>query len=231
MEEQRFDDLARLVAQKTSRRQVLKVLAGAALGGMFANRLSPALAAGAGGCATYCNQVFGEDTAATTQCIQDAKRGTGLCYTCGPASTGGGVSPSSICCTRNSSNYCTSYSGSGGATCCSSSQTCTNGTCTAVCTTAYQGPCTSSSQCCQPTKGTAICSNYADQQPNPPSVHTVCCGTVGSTCSSLRDCCGTNDCVNGLCACQGTGAACSGNQDCCSQNCLFPVPGVNGYCA
>lgn len=45
MEEQRFDDLARLVASKTSRRQVLKVLTGAAVGGLFASRLDPAVAA------------------------------------------------------------------------------------------------------------------------------------------------------------------------------------------
>lgn len=45
MEEQRFDDLTRLVAGKTSRRQVLKVLAGAAVGGLFAGRLSPVMAA------------------------------------------------------------------------------------------------------------------------------------------------------------------------------------------
>jgi outer membrane lipoprotein SlyB len=57
MEGDRFDDLTRLIAGKTSRRQVLKMLAGAAVGGFFGSRLSPALAAGEGNsaCAHFCN--------------------------------------------------------------------------------------------------------------------------------------------------------------------------------
>lgn len=44
MEEQRFDELTKSLAYPVSRRQILKVLAGAAIGGLFASRLSPVLA-------------------------------------------------------------------------------------------------------------------------------------------------------------------------------------------
>jgi hypothetical protein len=173
MEEQRFEELSRLIASKTSRRQVLKVLAGAALGGMFANRLSPALAAGAGGCAQYCNQVFGKDTAATTQCIHKAKRGTGLCYTCGPAGSGG--TP----CGPTSGGYYTSYAGT---TCCSgSTSACSNGTCAASCVPNGQQPQGGDKNCCEAydasTNFCVKCVPNGDMPSNPDS----CCSGILDT--------------------------------------------------
>jgi|SRR5690349_24418527 len=51
MDEQRFDDLSRLIATKTSRRQVLKVLVGATVGGLFIRSGSgTAFAVGPGKC-------------------------------------------------------------------------------------------------------------------------------------------------------------------------------------
>lgn len=123
MEEQRFDDLARLIAIKTSRRQVLKVLAGAAVGGFFGSRLSPVMAAGGGNsaCAHFCNTTFGADTPAAAQCTSDAAHYQGLCYSpCGPG--GSGETPCI------GSDYSST-------TCCGSGTTCVNGTCEAVCTT------------------------------------------------------------------------------------------------
>jgi hypothetical protein len=190
MEEQHFDDLARLVAQKTSRRQVLKVLAGAALGGMFANRLSPALAAGAGGCAKYCNQVFGEDTAATTQCIQDAKKGTGLCYTCGPMGSGG-----TLC---GGPSYSTT-------TCCSgSTSVCTSGTCTGTC-----GDGCSSMGCATCSSGTCTCVYPA-----------VGITTINNTQTCVRPCTSSAACQSGNCAPNMFGGICIGSQsgDTCSRN-------------
>jgi hypothetical protein len=128
MAESRFDDVARLVASSTSRRQALRVLGGAAVGALFVRTGTAFAGGGNSACAHFCNSVFGEGTAAQSQCASDAAHHTGLCYTCGPASPSG-TSP--ICCTQNSNGTCTSY---GGATCCTTGQTCTNGHCAAVCT-------------------------------------------------------------------------------------------------
>src|SRR5215469_1191909 len=123
MESSKFDELTKILATSTSRRAALRriggILGGTALAGLF-----PGLAfASNRDCAHFCNAVFGADTPAAIQCTSDAAHGRGLCHTCGSAN------PSSICCTRNSSGFCTSYSG---AQCpCESSQclTCQNGTC------------------------------------------------------------------------------------------------------
>jgi hypothetical protein len=125
MADERLDDLARVLATTTSRRTILKAALATAVGAVFSSHSDTAWGAGAGknGCAQFCNQVFGEDTPATRQCIQDAKRGTGLCYTCGPGAPAG---TQSICCTTNGGGFCASYAS---ATCCSEGQTCSGGVC------------------------------------------------------------------------------------------------------
>src|SRR5436305_3286169 len=134
MQPSRFDDLTKALATATSRRQALRriggILGGTALAGLF-----PGLAlASNSACAKFCNAVFGANTPAASQCTSDAAHGKGLCHTCGSAA------PSSICCTRNSSGFCSSYSG---AQCpCPSGQTCQNGSCVATCE-GLQQPCTS----------------------------------------------------------------------------------------
>jgi hypothetical protein len=127
----KFDDLTKILATSTSRRQALRrlggILGGTALAGVF-----PGLALASGGnsaCAHFCNAVFGANTPAAGQCTSEAAHGKGLCSTCGS-----GTPASSICCTRNSSGFCSSYSG---AHCpCESSQclTCQNGACVSTCT-------------------------------------------------------------------------------------------------
>jgi hypothetical protein len=181
MEEQRFEELTRLIATKTSRRQVLKVLAGATVGGLVGSRLSPVLAAGAGNCARYCNQIFGEDTAATTQCIRDSKRGTGLCYTCGPASTGGGTP-----CGPTSGGYYTSYSST---TCCSgSTPACSNGTCAAPCVQNGQQPPGADKNCCEAYDATTnFCVSCVPNGDMPSTPDSCCSGrldTATQTCVS-----------------------------------------------
>jgi hypothetical protein len=140
MEPRRFDQLTKTLASSTSRRQALKAAAVAAVGGVLGWRATgTASAQGNSACAHWCAAVFGADTPAAGQCTSAAAHGTGLCYTCGPASPGGGVAPAAICCTHTSSGYCASYSG---AACCSPSQTCSNGTCVTPTTTTTAAPTT-----------------------------------------------------------------------------------------
>jgi hypothetical protein len=178
MREDRFDDVARVVASSTSRRQVLKIAAGATVGVLFA-RSGTALASNSA-CAHFCNDVFGEGTAAQSQCASQGAHHTGLCYSCGPNSPGGGISPSAICCTRNSGGHCTTYSS---ATCCPTGQTCQNGTCAAVCSP-IGTPCPTvgpDSHCCS-----GQCGQFAG-----PGRTTGCCITSGTTCdiSNPAACC------------------------------------------
>jgi hypothetical protein len=102
-------------------------------------------------CAHFCAAVFGADTPAAGQCTSDAAHGTGLCHTCG-AST----EPSSICCTRNASGFCVSYSG---VVCCANGQTCCSGTCKNL--TNDVNNCGSCGNTCPaaPPNATAVCAN------------------------------------------------------------------------
>jgi hypothetical protein len=81
-------------------------------------------------------------------------QGTGLCYTCGPASSAG---TRSICCTRNGTGHCTDYNS---ATCCPSGYVCQHGSCVQVCAQAFQ-PCTTDSDCC----GNLVCGQQAVTSP------------------------------------------------------------------
>ena len=128
MEPTRFDELTKVLATPTSRRQALKAIAATALGGLFVRLDSGIALASISACAHFCAATFGPATPAASQCTSDAAHHKGLCYTCGPASPGG-TQP--ICCTTNASGFCSSYSS---ATCCSSSGQCCNGsTCVATC--------------------------------------------------------------------------------------------------
>jgi hypothetical protein len=179
MEEQRFDDLARLVAQKTSRRQVLKVLAGAAVGGIFAERLSPAWASSTRSqCAQFCNATFGKDTPATSQCLKDGKSNPNAL--CNSACNGG----SGTLCGSTSGGHYTSYSST---TCCTSGHSCDSSTYTcSVCPT-----------------GQVACTYAAS---GAFSGGTVCCAS-GETCYGGYCTCNLNNsyvCATGYCP-EGTG--------------------------
>jgi hypothetical protein len=126
MSDHPFDSLARTLADGTSRRGVFRALGGVMLGSLVAASPRAVLAqtsSGNSACAHFCAAVFGADTPAASQCTSDAAHGKGLCYTCGPASTGG---TKSICCPKNGAGQCSSYSV---ATCCTSGQTCSGDQC------------------------------------------------------------------------------------------------------
>jgi hypothetical protein len=165
-----FDELARGLANGSiSRRKAIKFIAATTLGGILGlSGIGTAFAKNKT-CAQWCAAVFGANTPAAGRCTSDAAHGTGLCSSCTTATL-----PSSVCCTRNSSGNCISYSG---ASCpCDSSQclTCdsSTGTCVGTCT---------SGQTCQ--AGT-------------------CCTSNGGTCSTSGDCCSGN-CSNGFCCASG----------------------------
>ena len=201
MSERPFDSLARTLAGGASRRGVLRAIGGAVLGSLVAAPAQAVLAAGNSACAHFCAAVFGADTPAAGQCTSDAAHGKGLCYTCGPASSGGGISPSSICCARNGSGVCSSYST---ATCCATGQTCTsNGQCVAPTTTT--------------TTTTACLANGSTCSGNGACCSGICC--QGTCCASGQVCLS-----NGTCAtpCATGCAGCGG--------CFVDVNGES-YCA
>ena len=139
MEPTRFDEFTKALATSTTRRSALHriggIFAGVSLAGLF-----PGLAfANNSACAHFCASVFGADTPAASQCTSDAAHGKGLCYSCGSSTPA-----SSICCTRNSSGFCASYSG---AACCTSGQTCQNGTCQS-CVSQCDDFCDATQPCC-----------------------------------------------------------------------------------
>ncbi len=180
MESSTFDELTRVLASSTSRRQVLKTITAATLGGMLGlGGISVALANNSA-CAHFCASVFGADTPAAGQCTSDAAHHKGLCYSCGPASPAG---TQTICCSENSSGQCTSYSS---ATCCSGVQTCQNGGC---CTpdganSGQTNACTQNSDCCS-----GFCNSAG---------FCGCIPFLGEGCNSSSDCCGGIECVPGL---------------------------------
>jgi hypothetical protein len=213
-----FDDLARGLANGSiSRRKAIKFIAATTLGGILGlSGIGTAFAKNKT-CAQWCAAVFGANTPAAGQCASDAAHGTGLCSSssCGPATP-----PSSVCCTRNSSGNCTSYSG---ASCCGSSATCLNGSCCAIANvcgstccalgqTCLNGSCCPSEQVCGSTCGCPagqVCSNG------------FCCppGYVGLG--------------NGACARSGGNSGCSGNNclDVGCQGCTSEVGGGGAsYC-
>jgi hypothetical protein len=109
----RWDELSKALASGVPRRKALWMFGSALVGSiLIGGRFEKAFAGGSGNsaCAKFCASVFGASTPAAGKCTSDAAHKRGLCYTCGPASPGGGVTPSSVCCTRNARNFCSSYS-------------------------------------------------------------------------------------------------------------------------
>ncbi len=218
MEEQRFDDLVRLIGGKTSRRQVLKALLATTVGAAFL-RIDPGTAlASNNACAQFCIAVFGGDTVAQSQCAAAGAHHMGLCYTCGPNSPGGGVSASDICCDRNTSGFCSSYSD---ASCCGSDQICLSGTCVSASTCDNPGNCYTGFSNCETnpncfcfttTEGTGVCgcNTYCSQAP---------------TCSSTADCPSGTFCItgNGCTGCSGSGGVCI---SACNDVCALASPSI-----
>ena len=205
MEPTTFDNLTKALATSTSRRAALKALAATTLGGLL----------GLGGlgtafgknktCAQFCSAVFGDTTPAAEQCTTDAAHHTGLCYSCGS-----NTPASSICCTRNSSGFCSSYSPTLPCAC-PSGQVCQNGTCVPVCPPlpACNDTCPCDASQCQTCQGGTcvsrcgsgqVClSNGTCASPCTPGVRCSC-GFCFSDASGADYCSpsalGTNSCTN-----------------------------------
>jgi hypothetical protein len=187
-----FDDLTRTLASTTSRRgafrRIAGILAGGTVGGATLFELSAGVALADGGnsdCADFCNAIFAPGSA-RGQCKSDAAHGTGLCYTCGPKSSGGSQA---ICCPTDSNGQCTSYSS---ATCCGSGQTCQSGTCVvATCTGVVlcNGTCAHPCDPFNPPHACPCGSCYIDND----FQHGYCITGGGSRASCNTDC----DCMTG----------------------------------
>jgi hypothetical protein len=221
MESPRFDQLTKVLAGSTSRRRALKTIAVATGGGVLGLSATGTAHASSSACAVFCAAVFGTDIPAAAQCISDAAHQTGLCYSCGPASPGGGVTPCAICCTRTTSGFCASYSG---AACCPSGQACQNGTCAEIC------PSGQSVQC------VPVCSAnqlLQVQCVSCPPGETVCAGACTNTASDPNNCgtCGTV-CPSGTVCSAGTCVACPSGQVACGNTCtdLSSDPSNCGAC-
>ena len=149
--DEKFDDFARSLATSRaaaglSRRGVLRGIVAGAFGGLAvggvagAQTRASATGPGLANCIRFCKSVFGTSRGYTI-CVQQARRHTGLCYSCGPESA---VGTQPICCAKNSSGYCADYSDTG---CCASGTVCQNGSCVQICS-AQGDPCHIDADCC-----------------------------------------------------------------------------------
>jgi hypothetical protein len=214
MEPNRFDQLTKTLASSISRRQALKAITVSTVGGVIGWRATgTAEAAGNSACAQWCAAVFGADTAAARRCTADAahRNSSALCYTCGPASPGGGVAPAAICCTHTRSGYCASYTH---AACCTSHQVCRNGICASTCTS-NGGHCSGSTDCCSGNCSNGICCNSGQVALDNGTCATPC--TTAGDCSCGAQFCGSNLGSNVIGVCTenfNSTNACSTDTDC-----------------
>lgn len=206
MEEQQFDNLARLIATKTSRRQMLKVIAGTALGGWFigsGRELAHAAGGGNSTAAHFCTLICGcQDCACHNTCTSQAAQcanGTGACTgiynACGPTSgiTACPDASGGYCCPTSAVPYSTVTTCGPNGTCiaisCVSGFTVSNGQCVRTCTP-IGNSCAANSDCCSglcdPTSKTCVsCVPDGDE----------CIAPIGYCCSGICDPT-TNTCVS-----------------------------------
>ena len=207
MEPTRFDELTKVLAATTSRRQALRRIGGLLAGATLASLLPGRALADNSACAHWCNEHFppGSDRG---QCKSDAAHGTGLCHSaCGPGGSGGTLCGGP------------SYSAT---TCCAPPNTCGGGTPGVCGCVAHLQPCTSAAQCCS-TDHTACAPNNVVIGQN------VCCSTLGGACTTggpSGDCCAVNVPEGqdyAYCSshgtCGGPGAVCRFNEACVSGQC------------
>ena len=107
-----WDELSKALASGVPRRKILLMFGSALVGSIVMGTKAFAARGGNSACAHFCAAVFGADTQAAGQCTSDAAHHTGLCYSCGPASSNS-VPPQDICCNGvplDGNGYCSSYS-------------------------------------------------------------------------------------------------------------------------
>jgi hypothetical protein len=169
---------------------------------------------GSGDCAATCDGqnrtacVFpGADvTCGAPQCAGDAQvtyacAGNGTCH---PTTTSCG--PDAVCCAGS---------------CCASGQECVEGTCqeVEVCRVLTES-CSSADQCCQDEL------TNCEVIPQSGNDGAQCCRPRGGSCAErFLDCCGTDECIDGVCVagCFGFGLECFVDDHCCSGHCLSGI--------
>jgi hypothetical protein len=208
MEDHRFDELTRSLAKPVSRRQVLKALAAATLGGLLVRQGTGRALADNSDCAHFCNDVFppgGE----RGHCKSGGAHGTGPCFACGPEAPSGhpdvcGVGTSAAGCCPATATTCCPAGGACGPACpptstahCANleSDVCNCGTCgrccpsgTICCGGTCIATCTASDQC----HVAGVCDPATQSCTNPPKPDNV-------TCSGTDQCFRTYTCQAGVC--------------------------------
>jgi hypothetical protein len=106
---QQFDDLARALASRVSRRQAVKAAAVSGVAALVATVRPGTARAGLiqDGCADFCTTIYGEATAATLECILAGVGSKGPCYQFGPNSApcrGVTCGPGSVCMAQATEN-------------------------------------------------------------------------------------------------------------------------------
>lgn len=226
MDSQRFDNLARRLAQGTSRRQFLKGAAGAAIGGSLVTagmlRALPAAAA----CANP-----GDSCSADSDCCQGSCSEQGACYCQDPDRPVLGCSCDTGTenpCGATTLQCCPSGDTPGGAGVCTSSSVSCNPT--GQCANPGDS-CSADSDCCQGScseQGACYC-----QDPDRPVLGCSCdTGTENPCGTTTLQCCATGNtpggpgiCTSASVGCNPTGQcvyagdACTADSDCCEGKC------------
>jgi hypothetical protein len=253
MEDERFDELTRSLADRVSRRGMLKMLVATAVGGILVRSQSGRVLADNSDCAHFCNANFaGEDRG---DCKSDGAHGTGLCHSpCGPEGRGGTLCggpayASTTCCATGSSvclnNACCTPTTCAalGATCGQVPDGCGRTLSCGACAASQCLTCAENNTCistCTPPKTcvNGTCTTVCTHLQAPCSVGANnCCDTDGGTF------CKPSDCFPGTVCAREQGFSCTENCDCrnslvCSGGvCVRPpacaagtVP-LNGGCA
>lgn len=195
--DQRFDALAKTLANGHSRRGVLKMALGLATAMVAGSRVESAPAAdpppkhptGNMTCAEFCAALFpaGDERG---RCIEAAARGAGPCFECGPRSSG----------TRQ---LC-------GTVCCKEGLACCGGVCTSL---AGEQNCGQCGNVCP--EGLRCLGGQCACPSGEPSCFGQCC-PENAFCNEFYQTC---QCFNGQLACGGTVAVCCEGRACCDGVC------------
>ena len=214
----KFDELTKELAKSTSRRNALRTILTASIGGVvglgairsvFGNRIKCSGGPSNSDCAHWCAAVFGPNTPAAGQCTSDAAHNRGACCQCGA------VDPASICCIRDSNGFCVGGTVVAGCFCdstqcqtcdtnngtcvgCPPGQTCQNGQCTTSCTGGVCGTYTNCEGngncfCGTTTEGGSVC--FGDDLCSNLSGCTTSADCTGGRVCLTGSCCGVNVCI------------------------------------
>jgi hypothetical protein len=174
-----FDDVTKALGRGVSRREALRLLAGAAAGGVLGMMGLRKASAAPSSCSVFCSQFHG---AAHAQCLATCKACGGPSGVCGGPFTGGFIccANGGVCCVNcPGQGPCTAHCCPAGTTQCCGDQCCTSGQ--NCCSFAPGTPsvcCAFDQPCCQnPTTGAATCC----------AAGQVCCGPAGC-CPSGETC-------------------------------------------